>query len=119
MSISWSLLCSLNGRAAPCEPLRRKDSVDEEGKRRQGDQCNVECRSHLHEESEIVSEQSDREREHEAAEPRVGRGARIGDHEEGEDQQRTALQLMQRDRWRIAEPDGTSEQQSGMDAEEK
>ena len=58
------------------------------------------------------------EGEQQTAEPRIRGGARIGDHEEGEDQQRTALHLMQRNGQRIAEPKRAADQQCGM-ADEK
>jgi len=66
-----------------------------------------------------VRHERHREGEDEAPEPRVGRGARIGNHEEGEDQQRAALQLVQRDRERIAEPKGAREQERGVAGEEE
>src|SRR5215470_11840 len=90
---SISLWCSVHGRTAPNEPFGGNDSVDQESEGRERDQRDIECRPHLHEECEVMSEDCDRERKDETADPRVGRGARIGYHEEREDQQRSALQL--------------------------
>ena len=67
------------------EPLRRQDAVDQHGERRECDQRDVERRPHLHGKGEPVRGERHREGEHEAPEPRIGRGARVGDHEESED----------------------------------
>ena len=104
---------------APGESFCRQDLVDQEDERGERDQRDVERRPHLHEERHVVCSERHRGREHEAAEPRVGRGARIGDHEEREDQERAALQLMDRNGERIAEPPGACEQQRGVAAEKE
>ncbi len=94
-----------NHRRAPCcaaavqaNRRARKYFVEQDCHRRQRDQREIERRPHLDVEREVVRERGDREREHEAAQRRIRAGARIGDHEKGEDQERAALQLMQRDR---------------------
>jgi hypothetical protein len=51
------LCCSVNGRAAPDEPLRGKDAVNEKNERRERYQRDVQRRSHLHGKREIVAEQ--------------------------------------------------------------
>src|SRR5438128_708969 len=94
---------SLAGRPAPGESPGRQDAVNEKGEWGDRDQRDVKRWPHLHEEREIVAQDRNRGREQETAEPRVGRGARIGDHEECKDQKRAALQLVDRDRDRIAE----------------
>src|SRR5215470_14787290 len=76
------------GGSGPAEPRGGKDPVEQEDAGRQRDQRDVERRPHLHEEREPVREAGNRQREDEAAEARVGRRARVRDHEEGEDQQR-------------------------------
>jgi hypothetical protein len=105
--------------AAPGEPLRWKKAVDEESERGECDQRHVKGRPHLHEEREIMGEERDRERENETPEPRVRCGARIGDHEEGEDQQRAALELMEWNGEGISEPARAGEQQRGMACEKE
>jgi len=63
-----------------------------------GMQRDVERRPHLHGEGEPVRNERHREGEDEAPEPRIGRRARIGNHEEREEQQRTALETVKRNR---------------------
>ena len=52
-----------------------------------------------------------RSAEEDPARARVGRRLRIGDHEEGEDQERAALEPMERDRQRLAEPERAAEEE--------
>jgi hypothetical protein len=106
--------CSVNGRPVPDEPFRWENTIDEKNERRERDERDVQRRSHLHGKREIVTEQRYGDGEHEAAQPRIRRRARIRDHEEGEDQQRPALELMQRDRERVAEPNGPHQQEGCM-----
>src|SRR5437588_681342 len=80
----WSVEC----RPGPCEAFGREDFVEQEDERREQDQRHIERRPHLHEECQVVRAKRDRGREDEAAGPRVGRGARVRDHEEREDQER-------------------------------
>ena len=88
--------------------------TDWTNERRERYQRDVQRRSHLHGKREIVTEQRYGDGEHEASQPRIRRRARIRDHEEGEDQQRPALELMQRDRERVAEPNGPHQQEGCM-----
>ena len=66
-----------------------------------------------------MADQRHRKREQEAAQASVWGRARIGNHEKGEDEQRSALQLMDRNREWISEPPGSREQQSGVTGEKE
>ena len=56
--------------------------------------------------------------EGDAARAGVGRRARVGDHEEGEDQERPALELVERNREGVAEPERPGDEQPGVAPEE-
>src|SRR5262249_31771537 len=57
--------------------------------------------------------------EDEAARPRVGRRAGVGDHEEGEEEQASALELVDGNRERIAEPKRAGDEEHGPRREER
>ena len=60
---------------------------------------------------------SDQKREENPSRSRVGCRLGIGDHEKREEKEGSALQLVQGDAHRLAEPEGTSEKNREIEAE--
>jgi hypothetical protein len=68
---------------------------------------------------DVPGARRDKTREENPADSRVRRRPRIRDHEKGEEQQRAVFQTMNRDRQWLAEPDGSTEHQRHVEADER
>src|SRR3954454_6099064 len=111
MTASLSCGCELvmlrSGRrdfAMPLVARRRKQRVDDGNENRAG--CERPENAVRPEEPvvDVPAAERDERGEEDPSRARVGRGLRVGNHEEGEEQQRAALEAVKRNRERLADP---------------
>lgn len=104
-------------RGRPPKPDARQETVDQWHERRTHDEAPE--RSVRFEETELDIERDHRHQKCEDHPARAGvrRGLGVGNHEERENQQSDALDLMQRDRQRVAEPESSRDEQTDVESE--
>src|SRR3954468_17190716 len=111
MTASLSCGCELvmlrsgqRGFAMPLVARRRQERVDDGDENRAGGERPENAVRPEEAVVDVPAAERDKRGEEDPSGPRVGRGLRIGNHEEGEEQQRTALQPVKRNRERLAHP---------------
>ena len=114
----WASAAASGGRADwPGVAAARQEQIDAAARQRaRGERPEQAIRA---EEAELHVPRAigDERGKEDAPEPAVRRGLRIGDHEEREEQQRAALQPVQRDGHRLAQPERAPEDQREIGAE--
>src|SRR3954447_7437095 len=111
MTASLSCGCELgmlrsgrHGFAMPLVARRRKNRVDDGNENRAGGERPENAVRAEEPVIDVPAAERDERGEENPSRARVGRGLRIGNHEEGEEQQRAALQPVKRNRERLADP---------------
>src|SRR3954471_14680598 len=126
MTASLSCGCELvmlrsgrRGYAMPLVARRRKQRVDDGDENRAGRERPENAVRAEEPVVDVPAAERDERREEDPSGARVGRGLRIGDHEEGEEQQRAALQPVKRNRQRLADPERPPDDQRAPEDDER
>src|SRR3954453_24151643 len=116
MTASLSCGCELvmlrsgrRGFAMPLVARRRKQRVDDGDENRAGGERPENAVRREDPVVDVPAAERDERGEEDPSRARVGRGLRIGNHEEGEEEQRAALQPVKRNRERLANPQRPSD----------
>src|SRR3954454_7304795 len=126
MTASLSCGCELvmlrsgrRGFAMPLIARRRQKRVNDGNENRAGGERPENAVRAEEPVVDVPAAERDERGEEDPSRTRVGRGLRIGNHEEGEEQQRAALQPVKRNRERLADPQRTSDDQRAPEDDER
>src|SRR3954449_8551524 len=106
------------GFAIPLVARRRKQRVDDGNENRAGGERPENAVRAEEPVVDVPGAERDERGEEDPSRARIGRGLRIGNHEEGEEQQRAALQPVKRNRERLADPESASDDQCAQEDDE-
>src|SRR3954447_21315749 len=125
MTASLSCGCELvmlrSGRrdfAMPLVARPRKQRVDDGDENRTGCERPENAVGREEPVVDVPAAERDERGEEDPSRARVGRGLRIGNHEEGEEQQRAALQPVNGNHQRLADPERTSDDERAPENDE-
>src|SRR3954449_6344325 len=125
MTASLSCGCELmmlrscrRGFAMPLVARRGQQRVDDGNENRAGGERPENAVRPEEPVVDVPAAERDERGEEDPSGARIGRGLRIGNHEEGEEQQRAALQPVKRNRQRLADPERPSDDERAPEDDE-